>query len=158
MLLTLQSDSLAETRRIGRALADCLDVGDVVALDGDLGAGKTHLVQAIAERLGVDGEEVHSPTFVIIQEYDGRIPVCHIDAYRLNDLDEFLELGADELVGGECLSLIEWANRVDAVLPRDRVTVRISVSGETSRTLALSSSGSRSLAVLTALVQALSEF
>ncbi|HWL08760.1 MAG TPA: tRNA (adenosine(37)-N6)-threonylcarbamoyltransferase complex ATPase subunit type 1 TsaE [Planctomicrobium sp.] len=156
MFLTLQSDSLDETRRIGRALADCLDVGDVVALDGDLGAGKTHLVQAIADGLQVT-DDVHSPTFVLIQEYDGRIPVCHIDAYRLNDIDEFLELGADELVGGDCVSLIEWANRVEEVLPRDRLTIRIGVCGETSRTLAVSSSGSRSLAVVTALVQRLGE-
>ncbi len=157
MYLTLQSDSLDETCRIGRALADCLDAGDVVALDGDLGAGKTHLVQAIAEELGVAKEDVHSPTFVLIQEYDGRVPICHIDAYRLNDIDEFLELGTDEIIGGDCVSLIEWANRVEEVLPRDRVSIQISVSGESSRTFAIKSSGSRSLAVLTAFVQRLGE-
>lgn len=157
MFLTLESSSLEETLRIGAALADCLEIGDVVALDGDLGAGKTHLVQAIAGALGVDASEVHSPTFVIIQEYAGRLPVCHIDAYRLNDIDEFLELGSDELVGGDCVSLIEWANRVEEVLPSDRLSVQIRVSGETSRTLAISSSGPRSQAIIMALVQRLGE-
>ncbi len=157
MFLTLQSDSLDETRRLGAALAACLAPGDVVALDGELGAGKTHLVQAITQALEVDPEEVHSPTFVLIQEYDGRIPICHIDAYRLNDIDEFLELGADELLGGDAVTLIEWASRVKDVLPRDRLSIQITSSGETSRTLLITSSGTRSQQIISGWVAALND-
>ncbi|SFI14670.1 tRNA (adenosine(37)-N6)-threonylcarbamoyltransferase complex ATPase subunit type 1 TsaE [Planctomicrobium piriforme] len=155
MLMTFESGSLEETVRFGRVLADCLKAGDVVALIGNLGAGKTHLVQAIAEGLGVSAEDVHSPTFVLIQEYDARLPICHIDAYRLNDIDEFLELGADELVGGDCVALIEWADRVAEVLPRDRLTVELTATGENARRLDISGSGARSNAIVEALTSRL---
>ncbi|WP_437229682.1 tRNA (adenosine(37)-N6)-threonylcarbamoyltransferase complex ATPase subunit type 1 TsaE [Planctomicrobium sp. SH661] len=149
--LIRESHSLEETFLFGRQLAAVLQAGDVVSLIGNLGAGKTHLVQAIAEGLNVDREEVHSPTFVLIQEYDGRIPVCHVDAYRLRDIDEFLELGADELLGGEGICLIEWADRVEEVLPRDRLTIRIETTGITSRRIELVSSGPRSSGIVTQL-------
>lgn len=148
---TIESHSLEETRQIGRALAEVLQAGDVVGLIGDLGAGKTHLVQAMADGLGVTQEIVHSPTFVLIQEYTGRVPVMHLDAYRLADVDEFLELGTDELLGGDCVSLIEWADRVAEVLPRDRLTVRITPTGEMARLLEISAGGPDSQSRLSAL-------
>ena len=146
--LVVESRSLAETQQLGRRLADALQSGDVVALVGELGAGKTNLVQAIAQGLGVTHDFVHSPTFVLIQEYDGRVPVCHIDAYRLKDIDEFLELGADELLGGDNVCLIEWADRVHSTLPRDRLTVHIETTGESSRRMELISSGPRGREIL----------
>lgn len=146
--LALESHSPEETQALGGRLAACLQTGDVVELIGDLGAGKTCLVQSIAAGLGVTEDLVHSPTFVLIQEYAGRIPVCHLDAYRLRDIDEFLELGADELVGGDNVSLIEWGDRVAQVLPRDRLTVRIDVLGESSRRITLSAGGRRSERIL----------
>ncbi|WP_437188495.1 tRNA (adenosine(37)-N6)-threonylcarbamoyltransferase complex ATPase subunit type 1 TsaE [Planctomicrobium sp. SH668] len=149
--LVVESHSLAETRQFGGRLAQELSAGDVVSLIGNLGAGKTHLVQAIAAGLGVDPEDVSSPTFVLIQEYAGRIPICHIDAYRLEDIDEFLELGADELLGGEAVCLIEWADLVEEVLPRDRLTIRLETTGENSRRISLSSSGKRSEQLLSKL-------
>jgi len=142
--LLIHSRSLPETGAFGHRLAKLLLPGDVISLIGNLGAGKTHLVQAIAEGLDVTQDFVHSPTFVLIQEYSGRLPVCHIDAYRLRDWDEFLELGADELLGAENVCLIEWADKVEEVLPRDRLTIRIDATGENSRQLTLSSSGKRS--------------
>lgn len=146
--LILASESLEQTRQIGRELAGVLEPGTVVGLVGDLGAGKTHFVQAVAEGLGVERDFVNSPTFVLIQEYEGNVPVCHIDAYRLADSDEFLELGADELLGAENVCLIEWADRVADVLPRDRITVTMEVTGERSRRLTLSPSGPGSARML----------
>jgi len=146
--LLVSSDSLPETLSLGCQLAVCLQPGDVISLIGDLGAGKTHLVQAIAQGLEVDQDFVHSPTFVLIQEYAGRLPICHIDAYRLESIDEFLELGADELLGGESVCLIEWGDRVEEVLPRDRLTISLETTGLESRRMELRSSGPRSQAIL----------
>lgn len=142
--LTISANSLTETQQLAGRLASVLQLGDVVALIGELGAGKTHFVQAIASSLAVDQDFVNSPTFVLIQEYEGTLPICHIDAYRLHDSDEFLELGADEILGGETVCLIEWADRVADVLPRDRITIQIEATGEQSRQFRISSSGPRS--------------
>lgn len=130
---TVETLSLDETLEFGRKLAGALVSGDVVALVGDLGAGKTHLAQAIGAAFGVNPDDISSPTFVIIQEYDGDLPICHIDAYRLKDIDEFLELGADELLGADNLCLIEWADRVEDVLPSNQIRLTISATGESSR-------------------------
>ncbi len=135
--LIIELHSLEETQVFGKQLASVLRLGDVVALIGNLGAGKTHLSQAIAEGFGIDREDVHSPTFVLIQEYEGAVPICHIDAYRLNDIDEFLELGADELLGADNICLIEWADRVIDVLPKKRIQVEIESTGESSRRIRL---------------------
>jgi tRNA threonylcarbamoyladenosine biosynthesis protein TsaE len=131
-----------------------LQAGDVVGLIGNLGAGKTHLVQAIAGALGVQNDEVTSPTFVLIQEYAGRVPVCHLDAYRLADTDEFLELGADELLGGDCVALIEWADRVADVLPRDRLMIEIEPLSENARELRITAGGPRSEQLVAGLASA----
>jgi tRNA threonylcarbamoyladenosine biosynthesis protein TsaE len=123
----------------------------VVALVGDLGAGKTRLVQAAAEGLGVDPSVVNSPTFVLIQEYEGRLPVYHFDTYRLKDFDEFLELGADEYLASDGVCFVEWADRMAEVLPRDRLTIEFEFTGETTRSLRLSAGGPVSREVLAAL-------
>jgi tRNA threonylcarbamoyladenosine biosynthesis protein TsaE len=138
----------AQTERLGTALGEALEPGTVVALVGELGAGKTRLVQAIVTALGVDRRDVSSPTFVLIQEYAARLPVYHFDAYRLRDIDEFLELGADELLGSGGVCLIEWADRVAEVLPRDRLQITIEIQSETARRFRLQSSGRVSHAVL----------
>lgn len=142
--LTLETHSAEQTQQLGRVLAPLLEPGDVIELVGDLGAGKTHFVQGIVAGLGVSSEVANSPTFVLIQEYTGRLSVCHVDAYRLRDSDEFVELGADELLGSEAVCLIEWGDRVADVLPRDRLRVKIQVTGELSRSFALTASGRRS--------------
>jgi tRNA threonylcarbamoyladenosine biosynthesis protein TsaE len=154
MELVIRLTSPEQTRRFGRWLADELHSGDVIALNGPLGAGKTFLVQAVAAGLGITEEEIHSPTYMLIQEYAGRIPVCHLDAYRLRDLDEFLELGADEILGGDCVTFIEWAERVSAVLPRDRLTISLTPLDDNAREAKLTAGGTRS----TRLLQRLEEF
>jgi len=121
------------TVALGAALADTLPGGTTVALCGTLGAGKTRLVQAIAQSVGVDRSEVTSPTFVLIREHHGRHTVYHIDAYRLHDEDEFLELGVEEYFGGDGLVLIEWADRVANCLPKDHIEIHIEVTGPQSR-------------------------
>lgn len=143
--------SEAETAELGRKLAVALTSGLVVALVGDLGSGKTRLVQAICEGLGIDREDVTSPTFVLIQEYLGRLPVYHFDTYRLRDVDEFLELGAEELFESDGVCLVEWADRVAEALPADHLRIEIAIAGETERRFRLSATGPRSAAVLSSL-------
>ena len=109
---TLVTHSEAETARIGRHLADGLVPGSIVLLFGDLGAGKTSLVRGLAEGLGVDPDEVSSPTFTLIREYrGGRLPLLHVDLYRLHDPREIEELGLEEL-GTDAATAIEWAERL----------------------------------------------
>jgi len=139
------------TLRVGSTIADLLTPGTVVALIGNLGAGKTALSQAICAAMGVENQQVTSPTFVLIQEYAGRLPVYHFDTYRLRDEDEFLELGADEYLEGEGVCLIEWADRVHDLLPRDRVQIEITITGETTRAINISAHGPRSEIIVNAL-------
>jgi tRNA threonylcarbamoyladenosine biosynthesis protein TsaE len=131
---------------LGRALAD----GGVLALCGTLGAGKTRLVQAIAASLGVDRSLVNSPTFVLIQEYDAGIPIYHFDTYRLRNVEEFLDLGVDELFASKGIFLIEWADRVSDVLPADHLRIDIEVVGPTVRHFCVTAGGSASAAILDA--------
>lgn len=131
--LTIDSQSEADTVRLGAALADVLPDGTTVALCGTLGAGKTRLVQAVAEAVGVDRRNVTSPTFVLIQEYRGRRALYHIDAYRLRNEDEFLALGPEEYFQSDGLVLVEWADRVQGCLPKDRIEVHIEITGPQSR-------------------------
>ncbi len=125
--------SEAQTEHLGQLLADQLQAGMVLGLVGPLGAGKTRLVKAIAKGMGVDPDIVNSPTFVLIQEYAARIPLYHFDAYRLGDLEEFLELGAEEFMSGDGVCLIEWANRVAEVMPQDTLWIEIQQTSPTSR-------------------------
>jgi tRNA threonylcarbamoyladenosine biosynthesis protein TsaE len=135
---------LAATTAFGRRLADLLFPGAVVALIGPLGAGKTHLVRAVAEGLGVrDGRAVSSPTFVLIQEYAARLPVYHFDAYRLRGPAEFAELGAQEYFDGNGVCLVEWADRVETCLPPEHLRITLAVTGETSRRLTAEGRGER---------------
>ena len=148
MTFTFHSRSESDTARLGAALADALPGGSVVALVGTLGAGKTRLVQAVAEASGVAPATVVSPTFVLVHEYQGRRPVFHFDAYRLKDDDEFLELGPDEYFERGGVTLIEWADRVERCLPQHRLTVQIHLEGPESRRFEISSTGGLYDAVL----------
>ena len=131
--LVFEVEGEAGTAAMGTALEKVLPPGTTVALCGTLGAGKTRLVQAIAAAAGVDPRSVVSPTFVLVQHYAGRRPICHIDAYRLRGSQEFLQLGPEEHFESEALTLIEWADRVEDCLPRERIEIQIEVTGETRR-------------------------
>jgi len=137
-MLTLTLDNHQATDRLGAALADVLPPQTVVALVGTLGAGKTRLVQAVATALGVPAGTVTSPTFVLVNEYrQGRVPVFHFDTYRLKDEEEFMELGPDEYFTADGLTFVEWADRVEHLLPDERVEIELEVTGETQRRVTL---------------------
>jgi tRNA threonylcarbamoyladenosine biosynthesis protein TsaE len=142
-VLALELPDLAATTALGRRLGGLLFPGAVVALVGPLGAGKTQLVRAMAEGLGGDGRAVSSPTFVLIQEYDARLPIYHFDAYRLRGEGEFFDLGAHEYFGGDGVCLVEWADRVVGVLPAEHLRLTLAIAGETSRRATLEARGER---------------
>jgi tRNA threonylcarbamoyladenosine biosynthesis protein TsaE len=133
--LTIELDSERETERLGRAIADVLEPGVVIGLVGPLGAGKTRLVRAIAEAVGVDPGAIASPTFVLIHEYHGRLPIYHFDAYRLESSQAFEDLGATDYWGGDGVCLVEWADRVRGLLPDDCWMITLKLTGPTSRSV-----------------------
>lgn len=144
------------TDALGTALARALPAGTVVGLRGTLGAGKTRLVQAVSAALGVPTELVVSPTFVLIHEYHGTRPIHHFDAYRLEDDDQFLELGPEEYFASPGLTLIEWADRVERCLPRERIDIQIDVLGTTTRRFTIRAVGARYEPVVKQVAAALS--
>jgi tRNA threonylcarbamoyladenosine biosynthesis protein TsaE len=119
------SRSARETFALGERLGRRLAPGDVVALVGDLGAGKTQLVRGACRGAGVPDAEVASPSFAIVASYQGRIPVHHADLYRIGDLDELHATGFGDLVGGEGALLVEWADRIPDALPAERLEIRM---------------------------------
>lgn len=142
--LTIDLPDPGATDALGVALGRLLFPGAVVALNGPLGAGKTRLVRAVADGMGVANlAAVSSPTFVLIQEYAARLPIAHFDTYRLGSPREFAELGVEEYfrAGGVCL--VEWAERVTGELPADRLTVALAVTGESARRATLTATGPR---------------
>ncbi|MCA9059415.1 MAG: tRNA (adenosine(37)-N6)-threonylcarbamoyltransferase complex ATPase subunit type 1 TsaE [Planctomycetaceae bacterium] len=150
-------DSLSEqdTTLLGEHLAHVLEPGQIIALNGQLGSGKTNLIRAIGIALGIDPDRINSPTFVLLQLYeDGRLPVAHFDTYRLADSDEFLAIGGDEyLHGGEFVCLIEWAERIAEILPADHLTIKVEQTGECSRRFHFRSWGEHSDRLANALQQ-----
>ena len=132
-------NNIEETNALGAELAEGLKAGNVVALIGDLGTGKTTLTKAIAKGLGV-AEELSSPTFNVVKEYrSGRLPLYHFDVYRINDPDELFELGFDEYLHGDGVCLIEWADLVEDLLPEDCLKINISFgNSEDERVIELS--------------------
>ena len=123
-----ETSSAAETIELGRTLASRLEPGDVVAFYGELGAGKTTMIKGIAAGLGV-ADVVKSPSFVIVTEYVGRLPVYHVDLYRLDEKSDFESIGLDSYLDGDGVCLIEWAERAEKVLPDTTTRVRMSVEG-----------------------------
>jgi tRNA threonylcarbamoyladenosine biosynthesis protein TsaE len=134
IVTTYTTRSEPETAALGRALASTLSAGDVLLLYGDLGAGKTAFVRGLAEGLGVSRDDVSSPTFTLVQEYrGGRLPLFHVDLYRLNDPREVDDLGLDE-IADEGILAVEWAEKLPAP-PRGSITVRIADEGGDGRTI-----------------------
>lgn len=129
---TFKTHSEAETIALGEKIGAHLKKGDVVALQGTLGAGKTTITKGIAKALGVD-ENITSPTFCLISEYHGKMPLYHFDVYRLNGSEDFYDLGADDIIYGDGVSLIEWSEKVMDCLPEKTIVVRIEVGDDGER-------------------------
>jgi tRNA threonylcarbamoyladenosine biosynthesis protein TsaE len=139
--LEIVTRSPEETRKAAGGLAELLLPGDVVSLTGDLGAGKTAFVQGAARALGVS-DTVNSPTFVLVREYRGDLPVYHLDVYRLSRLQEVLDLGFEDLLDPAGVVFIEWGDAIDPLLPEShlRVELRVEEDGD-ERRLKLSGRG-----------------
>lgn len=149
--LTIPSDGEDFSRELGRMLGERLEPGDVLALRGELGAGKTLLAGGIARGLGVPpGIPVNSPTFTLINEYEGRLRLYHLDLYRLGDPDELETLPWREALFGGGVAVIEWPERMGSLLPEERWDICIAVTGENSRTFTILALGERNRARLDA--------
>ena len=134
----IQLRNLSDTERFGRFLGETAGPGEVICLDGDLGAGKTTLTQAIARGLGVPSNcYVTSPSFAILHEYAGRIPMYHMDFYRLQDVDEVIDLGFEEYFYLSGLTVIEWSKRAKELLPEVRLSLELLRDDDDRRTIIL---------------------
>ena len=119
---------------IGEKLARKLKPGDMIALSGNLGSGKTTFTKGVGKGLGVkDPKRINSPTFVLIKEYDGKIPLYHLDLYRLDNLREIENLAIEEYIYGRGVTVIEWAEKIKSILPKKHVLVKFKVKGENKR-------------------------
>lgn len=130
------SRSAEETQALGERLGSRLGRGDVVACIGPLGAGKTCFLQGLARGLGVTAD-VTSPTFVLVNQYRGRMPVYHVDAYRTGSLTELVDVGLEEMLHGEGVTIVEWADKLLPLLPPRTITVTISGLGDEPRQIDL---------------------
>ncbi len=135
--------SLEETEKFGLKLGKFLQKGDILCLNGELGAGKTTMTKSIGIGLGVE-EYITSPTFSLINQYSGRLPVYHFDVYRLENVDELFDLGFDEYFYGNGVCIIEWADKIKRMLPKERIVVDIeNGSDEEIRIIKISGFGIR---------------
>ena len=132
MRTAITSNHPDDTLGLGEELGKLLRPGDVVALFGDLGAGKTTLTKGIAAGLGV-AADVHSPTFTLIHEHAGRVPLYHVDLYRLEHEEEVADIGIEEYVHGDGVTVIEWADRMRSLLPEERLDITMRIIGDCQR-------------------------
>jgi tRNA threonylcarbamoyladenosine biosynthesis protein TsaE len=134
----LHSRSPEDTLEIARALGSCLADGDLVALTGDLGAGKTLFCKGVGEALGIPPGRIASPTFTIVTRHEGPLPLTHVDVYRLDTVREAEEIGLDETFSGPGVCVVEWAEKVTELLPTDCIRVTFTISDEDERVIAVS--------------------
>lgn len=129
------SNSTEETKEIGKKIANAIKSGDIISLTGSLGAGKTVLTKGIAEELGIT-EAIVSPTFTLVQEYDeGRIPLSHLDLYRLSGEDEFESMGGEDFLYQDGLTIIEWSEKIASLLPKKTIFITITINEDLSRSI-----------------------
>ena len=142
-MVTVALSSLEHTRTLGRIIGEQARPGQIILLIGGLGAGKTTITQAIGCGLEVDERYyITSPTFTILHEYPGKIPLYHMDFYRITDETELSELGIEEYFHGNGLCVVEWPERLGSLTPDNRLEIRLDITGESSRTAILTAQGS----------------
>ena len=134
------ANNLKDTEKLGRIIAKCAEKGTVICLDGELGAGKTSLARFIAKELGVK-DYIVSPTFTIIKEYEGRLPFYHMDVYRIDSEDDMYDLGYDEYIYSEGVTVIEWSKLIEGILPDERIKIEIKRINDTKREINIDGKG-----------------
>jgi tRNA threonylcarbamoyladenosine biosynthesis protein TsaE len=146
MLVRLTSHHAYDTTTLGERIGRLLQAGDVVCLYGELGSGKTVLTKGLAKGLGVAREDrVRSPSFVLIHRYEGRVPIYHADLFRLVGPADVDDIGLRELLGGEGVTIIEWADKLDASLPTERLDITLQHAEADTRLMTLQGHGARYL-------------
>lgn len=134
--MIIETKDVSETEALGRKIGEKLKKGDVVSLRGSLGAGKTVLAKGIAGALGIT-EAIVSPTFTLVQEYDGREKLYHLDIYRLSGEDEFESMGGEEFLYPDGISLIEWSEKIDSMLPPSTIYIDITINDDLTRKITI---------------------
>ena len=137
MEVTLLSSCEEDTLEIARALGEVLAPGDVVALTGELGAGKTVFCKGVGEALGISPARIVSPSFTIVTEHPGRVTLCHVDVYRLSSEAEAQDIGLDEILCGDRVCVVEWAEKIRFLLPNECIKVTFLISGGDRRILSV---------------------
>ncbi|HQL05317.1 MAG TPA: tRNA (adenosine(37)-N6)-threonylcarbamoyltransferase complex ATPase subunit type 1 TsaE [Treponemataceae bacterium] len=134
--MTLHTNTSEETIALGEKIGSFLQKGDIIALKGTLAAGKTTITKGIARSLGIE-EDVTSPTFTLISEYEGKIPLYHFDVYRLDTIEDFINLGSEELLYGNGVSIIEWSEKIFSELPDYTISIHLETQSDNSRKITI---------------------
>jgi tRNA threonylcarbamoyladenosine biosynthesis protein TsaE len=153
MQCELSIEDLADCKMFAQQVAQCVSIPLAIALSGTLGAGKTQWTRFFAIALGANPESVSSPTFMLVHEYSSQPPIYHLDAYRIGDEEEMLELGFEEMLDAEAITIVEWADRFPRLLPRNTLRIHLEVGERAdSRTVQLQADGQRAKAILEKLI------
>ena len=131
--MVLTSDSVSQTQTIAKRLAKSLKSGDVLALIGNLGSGKTVFVKGLAEGLGCRKKDVISPTFVLLRQYKGKVDINHFDLYRLKNMRQLIDIGYEEYFYSDGVAVIEWADRIESALPEEHIRIEFTIKGDNKR-------------------------
>lgn len=148
MELKFISNSVDETISFGKKIGQVLQAGDVIGLVGELGSGKTYFTKGVAFGLGISPEMVTSPSFTLVNEYEGRLKLFHIDGYRLKDVSDFLSAGLDEYFYKDGVAIMEWADRWPEILPDNTIMVKFRILSEEKRELTISGSHERTIQLI----------
>ena len=135
-MLTFITHSADETIELGRQIGLKLKKGDIIAMQGTLAAGKTTITKGIAQALEIS-DTITSPTFCLISEYSGKMPLYHMDVYRLDGVEDFINLGTDDMLYGDGVSIIEWSEKIMDELPKKTITLKITLNEDSSRTITI---------------------
>lgn len=141
-MLQFKTNNAEETEHLGYKIGKALFGGEIIAMTGDLGAGKTTMTKALAKGLEID-DYITSPTFTIVNEYSGRLKLFHFDVYRIGDVEEMYDLGYEEYFYSDGVCIIEWSNLIEEILPDDRINIDIAYIDEISRQVTITGNGER---------------